>query len=234
MNDFERTILTDNYMAALAAAPRHSSHEVTAEDYRLITDVLVSALYEVTDQTKVRDEWETVTVFEKPGPWPHAFRNSKKTALAVSLTLDLSGIFFECRFRNDHVLPSMDDRFWRLLIELAIDFDAKYELTQWPSEFACGPGERKISRARKSTVFSMITDFILVTRVSDRDPTIGTLTFRFAWNGKWSVFTPRLIEITTRAWQMSYMLHCVAYQRRKQSEKQIRRQIERDRNRGVE
>lgn len=229
MDDFERTLLTDNYLGALTAAPRHQSHEVSAEDYRLITNVLVSVLYEVTGNVRLRDEWKTVTAFEKPGPWPHAFRSTAKTGLAVSLTIDLGGIFFECRFTNDFVLPSMDDRFWRLLVELTLDYNAKYELTQWPSGFGCGPGEREISRARKSAVFSMIADFILAARVSDRDPPIGVLTFGFDWAGKWSVLTGRLEEITARAWQMSYMLYRVAYQRRREMEKRVRRQIERDR-----
>lgn len=229
MDDFERTLLTENYFAALTRAPRRQSHEVSAADYRLMTDVLVSVMYEIPRHLRVRDEWETVTAFEEPGPWPHAFRTAKKTGLELSLTVDLTGIFFECRFTNDYVLPSMDDRFWRLLIELVLDYDAHYELTQWPSGFASGPGERAISKARKSAVFSMIADFILVTRVSDHDPPIGLLTFHFDWGGKWSGLTPRMLEITARAWQMSYMLYRVAYQNQKALEMRVRRQIERRR-----
>jgi hypothetical protein len=229
MDDFERTLLTDNYLAALRASPGHLPHRVAPNDYRLITETLVSVMYEVTGQVKSREGWETVTAFETPGPWPHAFRKTKNEALALSLTIDLSGIFFECNLRFGYVLPSVDDRFWRLFVGLVLDYGAKYELRQWPMAFASVPGEREISKARKSAVFSIIADYIFVTKVSESDPPIGDLTFTFQWQGKWSLITPRLVEIATQARQMSYFLYRAAYQHRKNLEKRVRRKIERDR-----
>jgi hypothetical protein len=231
MDDFERTLLTDNYLGALTAAPQHKSYEVPPKDHELVTDVLVGVMYEVTKQARIRDEWESVTAFEKTGSWPHAFRQTKKTAIELGLRLDLSGVFFECRLTHGYMLSSIDDRFWRLFVGLVLDHGGNYELHQWPKEFASASGERAISRARKSAVFSMIADFILVTKVSDHDPPIGHLTFRFDWSGKWSLITPHLVEITTQAWQMSYLLYRAAYQRRKDLEKRVMRQLERDRNR---
>jgi hypothetical protein len=146
-------------------------------------------------------------------------------ALELSLTIDLSGIFFECNLRFGYMLPSVDDRFWGLVL----DCGAKYELRQWPMEFASAPGEREISKVRKSAVFSMIPDYIFVTKVSESDPPIGDLTFTFQWQGKWSLITPRLVEIATQACQMSYLLYRAAYLRRKNLEKRVRRQIKRGR-----
>lgn len=229
MDDFERTLLTDNYLAALKAAPGHEHHRVAPNDYRLITDTLVSVMYEVTGQVKSREGWESVTAFDTPGTWPHTFRKTKNQALELSLTIDLSGIFFECDLRFGYMLPSVDDRFWRLFVGLVLDCGAKYELRQWPREFASAPGEREISKARKSAIFSMIADYIFVTKVSESDPPIGDLTFTFQWQGKWSLITPRLVEIATQACQMSYLLYRAAYLRRKNLEKRVRRQIERDR-----
>ncbi|HJT66410.1 MAG TPA: hypothetical protein VJ749_08155 [Pyrinomonadaceae bacterium] len=227
MDEFERTLLTENYLAALTSAPRHESYEVSPKDHDLATDVLVNIMYEVTNQAKVRDDWESVTAFEKTGSWPHTFRKTKKTALEVSLTIDLRGVFFECDFRHGYMLPSVDDRFWRRFANLVLDYGGKYELRQWPREFASAPGEREISRARKSAVFSMVADFIFVTKVSDRDPPIGDLTFRFEWEGKWSRIIPQLVEITAEAWQMSYLLYRAAYQRRKDLEKRVKRRLQR-------
>lgn len=227
MDEFERTLLTENYLSALTAAPRHESYEVSPKDHELVTDVLVSVLYEVTKRTKIRDEWESVTAFEKTGAWPHAFRQTKKTAVEIDLTIDLRGIFFGCRFSHGYMLPAVDDRFWQLFAGLVLEHGAKYELNQWPREFASGPGEREISKARKSAVFSMVADYIFVTKVSDCDPPIAHLIFRFDWNGKWSLIIPQLVEITTMAWQMSYLLYRAAYQRRKDLEKRVKRQLER-------
>ena len=227
MDEFEKTLLTENYLSALTSAPHHESYEVSPKDHELATDVLVSVLYEVTKQTKIRDEWESVTAFEKTGAWPHAFRKTGKTSLEISLTVDLRGIFFECDLRHGYMLPSVDDRFWQLFVGLVLEHGGKYELNQWPREFASAPGEREISKARKSAVFSMIADYIFVTKVSDRDPPIGDLTFRFEWQGKWALIVPQLVEITTKAWQMSYLLYRPAYQRRKDLEKRVRRQLER-------
>jgi hypothetical protein len=227
MEDFERTLFTDNYLAALMSAPRHELYEVSANERDLATDALVSVMYEVTKATKLRDEWEGVTAFEKSRTWPRAFRQTKKTALEISVAIDLRGIFFECNFRHGYMLPFVDDRFWRLFVGLVLDHGGKYELTQWPKEFASAPREREISKARKSAVFSMISDFIFVTKVSDNDPPIGDLRFRFDWQNKWSLIIPKLIEITTDAWQISYLLYRRAYERRKALEKRVRRRLQR-------
>jgi hypothetical protein len=121
MDEFERTLFSDNYLAALRSAPRHASYEVASKDYALATDVLVTVMYDVTKQARIRDEWESVTAFEQPGPSPQAFRQTKKTALEISLTIDLQGIFFECNLRHGYMLPYVDDRFWRPFVRLVLD-----------------------------------------------------------------------------------------------------------------
>ena len=225
MDEFERTLQTDHYLGALSTQEVRKGHPfgVAEKDFELMTEVLVSVIYEVTRQVRVRDEWETATAFEH-GAYPKAFRKTKKTGLEISLTICLDGIFFECDLPYGYMLSSLDDRFWRTFVELILDYGGKYDLDLSPRERAMQPEELAISRARKSAVFSTVADFVLASK-DPQGAVIGDLTFRFDWTGKWASIVPTVKEITVRAWKMSYMLYRRAYERRKAMEKRVIRKI---------
>jgi len=222
MNDFERDLLTENYFAAVRSTPRGYPHEVSANDYQLVTDALASIGYEVTKAPRIKDSWKILKVFEHPSPSPSAFRTTEKTGFRIEIALFANEIHLSCDISFGFELPSMDDRFWALFLDLITNHRGRYEIRQWPSGFASEAHEQEISKRRKSAVFSMIADFILISKHTDHEPAIGDLEFRSPWAGKWRPILPEIITIIEKSWRPSYMLYRPRYQGRIRLEKRAR------------
>ena len=221
MDEFERTIFTDNYLASLAIAPHKSGGEVLHCDHLLANDVLESVIAEVTQAAKIEDRWEGISSLRAPGAWAYGMCKTAETKFSVGLTIEHPGrVLFRCSFANGEALPLVDERFWSTLLELTTKHRGQYHLPCWPGGYnegyGQGRGEAALSKAKSGAALSMAVDYILLTRAERRGATmfpagpIGVLKFEWPWTGKWQPLVPRLVEVTATAWQMSRSLHTAA------------------------
>jgi len=208
MSDFERDLLTNNYLTSLAATQHGIASEVPQKDYELQIDVLDEIIVEITNSAKCRDAWLPVTVFEKPSGTAYASRRTKQTGFQVELRIDLEGVRLSYGLANANRIPFVSNAFWTGIIGLVEDHGAKYEMTSRPGRFGEDPKDRELSRRRKSAVFAMIADFILTLKVSEEAHPSGDFTFRYGYKGKWRNLLSEITTVVSKGWALDYMLYC--------------------------
>jgi hypothetical protein len=207
MDDFARKLFTENYLSVLAGTQRHLACDTPKQDYDTMVEVLVDVIREATDGAKAKITWNHITAFVSNAPVACAFRRIEKVRMEVQLGIDFSSVSLRFGFGYPNEIPSLGDDFWRGFLDLVIDHGGKYEITGWPSGFALEKWEQNLKKRRKSALFSMLSDFILISKTSDSCHPVGDLTFSFEHPVEWQALVMTATKIITTGYRLNYMLY---------------------------
>lgn len=207
MDDFARKLFTENYLSVLARTPRHLACDTPKQDYDAMVEVLVDIIGEITNGAKTKIAWDDIRAFASNAPVACAFRRIEKARMEVELGIDFSSVFLRFGFGYANEIPSVGDEFWHGFLDLVINRHAKYEITGWPSGFALENWERSLNKRRKSALFSMLSDFILISKTSDSCHPVGDLTFSFEHPIEWQALASTATTIVATGYRMNYMLY---------------------------
>lgn len=214
LSNYERDLRTIDYFRALDQTRHGTPSEVPENLVRQMAEVLVSILQKVSDKAKCGAKWRGTKA------WPgNAQLFDGKTDTAFGLGIDLlAGVYFSIGLSHFSELRHMDDSFWELLLSLKRLGRVKYDLMESPMEFASEKWEKTLTKRRKSSIFSMVVDYALVSRHEESD--FGGAEIQLEWafdSGGWQKLLPLLIEATQIGWRMNYMLYHSAYQKKRVS-----------------
>lgn len=222
MEDNNLDICTHKYIHSLMQTARFSASEVPEDDYRRMVDVLARVLLEISALAKCGANWDDIKVFNQPAGVACAFLPDKKTGSQFMLEIDATSIYLIFHLPHFQELQYMNDSFWELMLSLNKLGRMRYDLSVSLVGPASEKWERVLVRCRKSNVFSMLVDYVLLSKEED-DSEVGVPDITLMWplTHGWQELLPRLVRTTEIGWRMNYLLYRSAHLRNRQATKSI-------------
>lgn len=224
MEDNNFDFCTQKYIHSLMQTARLSASEVSKDYYRQMVDVLTKVLLEVSALAKCGANWEDIKVFNQPAGVACAFLPDKKTGSQFMLEIDATSIYFTFHLPHFQELPYMDDSFWGRILSLNKLGQMKYDLSVSLVGPASEKWERTLVTHRKSIVFSMLVDYVLLSKEEDsEDDLVGVHDITLMWplTHGWHELLQKLVQATEIGWRMNYLLYRSAHLRSQRTTKSI-------------
>ena len=198
-------------MASLSNAPHYAAFEIPANEWQDMVSVMCLKLTEITDNSKVRMNWDPIMQYDRPTGSATALRTIKKIGFDIRFDISLRGVFLTFGLGYSEEIPSMDDKFWKLLADAVKDYNLTYDLDCRPSNFANEEWEQKIHKFRKSVVYSILSDSILMRKADEDDYPIGDLSCPKSWDYNWEELVEDYCNLVKIAYRLNYMLYRSSY-----------------------